>query len=67
MLERLVGLPEVTVGGVFANDERVELPIEPISERPRGVVCGVAVLTKGWREVVFVGSKFKLQSGLPNP
>jgi len=32
MLERPIGLPEVTVLGLFANDKRVELHIESISD-----------------------------------
>jgi hypothetical protein len=58
MLERLVGLPEVTVLGLFANDERVELHIESIGERPGCAVCGVAAPAKGQREVVLVDLQF---------
>jgi len=58
MLERLVGLPEVTVLGLFSDDERVELHIESISERPGCAVCGVAAQAKGWREVVLVDLQF---------
>ena len=58
MLERLVGLPEVTVLGLFANDVRVELHIESISERPGCAGCGVAAQVKGQREVVLVDLQF---------
>lgn len=39
MLERLVGLPEVTVLGLCPSDECFELHIESITDRPR--VLGV--------------------------
>ncbi len=58
MLERLVGLPEVMVLGLFADDERVELHIESISEQPGCHVCGVAAQAKGWREVRLVDLQF---------
>ena len=58
MLERLVGLPEVTVLGLFSDDERVELHIESISERPGCAACGVLAQAKGWREVVLVNLQF---------
>ncbi len=58
MLERLVGLPEVTGLGLFTDDERVELHIESISERSGCAVCGVAAQAKGWREVVLVDLQF---------
>ena len=64
MLERLVGLPEVTVLGLFADDVRVELHIESISERPGCAVCGVAAQAKGQREVVLVDLEF---AGKPTP
>ena len=54
MLERLVGLPEVTVLGLFSDDERVELHVESIMERPGCPECGVLAQLKGWREVVLV-------------
>ena len=72
MLERLIGLPEVTVLGLFTDDDRVDLHIESINERPgcavcgvrcavcgvRCAVCGVAAQAKGWREVVLVNLQF---------
>ena len=44
--------------GLFANDVRVELHIESISERPGCAVCGVAAQAKGQREVVLVHLQF---------
>src|ERR1039458_760328 len=58
MLERLVGLPEVTVLGLSSTDERFELHIESIAERPGCPVCGVVATPKGWREVVLVDLQF---------
>jgi hypothetical protein len=58
MLERLVGLPEVNVLGLFADDERVELHIESVTERPGCVVCRAVAQLKGWREVVLVDLQF---------
>ena len=54
MLERLVGLPQVTVLGLFSDDERVEMHIESIPQRPGCPECGVLTQLKGWREVVLV-------------
>ena len=50
MLERLVGLPEVTVLGLYCDDERLELHIESIAQRPGCGECGVLAQLKGWRE-----------------
>ena len=58
VLERLVGLPEVTVLGLFTDDEFVELHIESISERPGCAICGVAAQAKGPREIVLVDLQF---------
>ena len=58
MLERLVGLPEVTVLGLSSTDECFELHIESISERPGCLICGVVATPKGWREVVLVDLQF---------
>ena len=58
MLERLVGLPEVTVLGLFSDDERVELHIESILQRPGCPECGVLARLKGWREVILVDLQF---------
>ena len=58
MLERLVGLPEVTVLGLFSDDARVELHIESIMERPGCPEYGVLAQLKGWREVVLVDLQF---------
>ena len=58
MLERLVGLPEVTVLGLFSDHVRIELHIESIMERPGCRECGVLAQLKGWREVVLVDLQF---------
>ena len=58
MLERLVGFPEVTVLGLFSDDERVELRIESILQRPGCPECGVLARLKGWREVILVDLQF---------
>lgn len=44
--------------GLFADDERVELHIESVTERPGCVVCGVVAQLKGWRKVVLVDLQF---------
>jgi transposase len=58
MLDRLIGLPEVTVLGLYSDDERVELHIESVAPRPGCPVCGVIAQLKGWREVVLVDLQF---------
>ena len=58
MLERLVGLPKVTVLGLFADDERVELHIESVTERPGCASCRVFAQPNGWRVVVLVDLQF---------
>jgi len=52
MVELLVGLPEVTVLGAFAEGVDVELHIETRRARVGCPSCGVAAQLKDWREVV---------------
>jgi len=58
MLERLVGLPEVKVIGLYTTETHVELHIESITLRPGCTVCGVPAEPKGWREVVLTDLPF---------
>ena len=58
MLERLVGLPEVSVIGLHATDDHVELHIESVAARPGCAVCGVLAQPKGWRVVVLTDLPF---------
>ena len=58
MLERLVGLPEVSVIGLHATDDHVELHIESVAARPGYAVCGVLAQPKGWRVVVLTDLPF---------
>ena len=58
MMELLVGLPEICVLGVYVTDERVELHIESVADRPGCPACGVLAQPKGWREVVLVDLQF---------
>jgi hypothetical protein len=54
MVELLVGLPEVTVLGVFTEGVDVELHIETRRAEVGCPICGTAAEAKGWREVVLV-------------
>jgi transposase len=54
MLELVVGLPEVSVLGVFTRSTHLDLHVETLATVVGCPTCGVPANFKGWREVVLV-------------